>query len=111
MGNPVQVFQTTNPNRWKSIKWTGRIMLLIVMFLLAVLILAVINGQNPDLPNIKAKAKYYQRKLDPANKLTFNSPLNKKYKGFKDFLEKKQREDSLKKIDLKKLSDLSLLLK
>ena len=66
--------------------------------------LAVINGQNPNLPNISPKAKFYQRKLDPTNKLTFNSPLNKKFKGFKNFLEKKQREDSLKKINLVKLN-------
>ena len=104
MGNPVQVFQTNNPTRWKSIKWTSRIMLLLVLFLLVVLVLAVINGQNPDLPNINSKAKYYGSKLDPTNKLTFNSHLNKKFKGFKDFLEKKEQEDSLKKIDLKKLS-------
>lgn len=104
MGNAVQVFQTNNPARWKSIKWTSRIILLIVLFLLAVLVIAVINGRSPNLPNINTRAKYYQSKLDPANNLTFASPLNKKFKGFKVFLEKKQREDSLKKIDLKKLS-------
>jgi poly-beta-1,6 N-acetyl-D-glucosamine synthase len=104
MGDAVQVFQTNNPARWKSIKWTGRIMLLIFLFLLTVLVLAVINGRSPGLPNINSKAKYYQSKLDPTNKLTFISPLNKKFKGFKDFLEKRQREDSLKKIDQKKLS-------
>jgi hypothetical protein len=64
----------------------------------------VINGSNPNLPNIDAKARYYQSKLDPSNKLTFVSPLNKKFKGFKDFLEKKQREDSLKKISNLKLN-------
>lgn len=103
MGNSVQVFQTSNPTRWKSIKWTSRVILLVILFLLTVLILAVINGGNPNLPNINTKAKFYQSKLDPANKLTFASPLNKKFKGFKDFLEKKQREDSIKKTDLKKL--------
>lgn len=104
MGNAVQVFQTNNPARWKSIKWTSRIILLIVFFLLTVLVIAVINGRSPNLPNINTRAKYYQSKLDPANNLTFASPLNKKFKGFKVFLEKKQREDSLKKINLKKLS-------
>ncbi len=104
MANAAQVFQTNNPTRWKSIKWTSRIMLLVFLFLLTVLIVTVINAISPSLPNINSKAKYYQSKLDPTNKLTFNSPLNKKFKGFKDFLEKKQREDSLKKIDQKKLN-------
>lgn len=95
MSSPYQVFQTNNPNRWKSIKWTGRILFFILLFLLAVLILAIVNGSNPGLPNISNKARFYQSKLDPSNKLTFSSPLNKKFKGFKDFLEKKQREDSI----------------
>ncbi|MEO7307592.1 MAG: glycosyltransferase [Ferruginibacter sp.] len=103
MSNAAQVFQTNSPTRWKSIKWTVRIILLILLFLLSVLILAVINGRNPDLPNIRSKARYYRNKLDPDNRLTFNSPLNKKFKGFKDFLEKKQGEDSIKRTDLKKL--------
>lgn len=98
MGNASQVFQANSPTRWKSIKWTSRIILMMVLFLFTVLVLAVINGGNPNLPNINSKARYYQSKLDPSNKLTFASPLNKKFKGFKDFLEKQQREDSLKKI-------------
>ena len=77
---------------------------MVVLFLLAVLVLAIRNGSNPNLPNINAKARYYQNKLDPSNKLTFTSPLNKKYKGFKDYLEKKQQEDSIKKINAVKLN-------
>ncbi|HEX2684847.1 MAG TPA: glycosyl hydrolase family 18 protein, partial [Ferruginibacter sp.] len=103
MSNTAQVFQTNSATRWKSIKWTSRIILLVILFLLAVLVLAVINGRNPNLPNISSKAKYYQAKLDPANKLTFTSPLNRKFKGFKDFLEKQQQEDSLKKVQRTKL--------
>jgi poly-beta-1,6 N-acetyl-D-glucosamine synthase len=76
----------------------------ILLFLLVVLVLAVKNGQNPDLPNINSKAKFYQSKLDPANKLTFSSPLNTKFKGFRSFLEKRQKEDSLKKINNLKLN-------
>ncbi|HRI24759.1 MAG TPA: hypothetical protein PLZ45_08780, partial [Ferruginibacter sp.] len=84
MSSPSQVFQTNSPARWKSIKWTGRVMLFVFIFLLVVLVLAIVNGNNPSLPNISNKAKFYQDKLDPSNKLTFASPLNKKYKGFKD---------------------------
>ena len=65
-------------------------------FFLIVTILTVINAANPTLPNIHAKAKSYRSVLDPANKFILASPQNKKYKGFKDFLLKKQTEDSLK---------------
>ncbi|MEP7166265.1 MAG: glycosyltransferase [Ferruginibacter sp.] len=92
-----QVFQTNSPARWKSVKWTSRVILFIVLFVLAVVVLAILNGANPNLPNLNEKSRYYQSKLDPSNKLTLESPLNKKFKGFKDFLEKKQREDSIAK--------------
>ena len=104
MDHSSQIFQTNNPVRWRSVKWTSRIMLVILLFLLLVLMLAVINGKSPSLPNINSKAKFYQSTVDPSNKLTFTSPLNKKFKGFKDFLEKQQREDSLKKISNPKLA-------
>src|SRR5437868_6504013 len=92
-----QIFQTSSSVRWKSVKWTSRIVLFFLVFLLSVVTIAVINGVNPSLPDFNKKARYYQNKLDPANTLTLRSPLNKKFKGFKDFLEKKQREDSLAK--------------
>ncbi len=103
MVQKAQIFQTSNPARWKRVKWTSRIILIIALFLLIVVVLAVINGTNPNLPNINARAKYYQSKLDPSNKLTFASPLNKKYKGFKDHLEKKQKEDSLNNVNSSKV--------
>ena len=93
-----QIFQTNNPTRWRSFKWTGRIIGTIILFLIAVLVLAIIRGQKPNLPNLNEKARAYESKIDPSNKLTLESPLNKKYKGFKEYLLQKQKEDSLKKI-------------
>ena len=98
MDKKSQIFQTNNPVRWKSIKWSIRVLLIITLFLLVVVVLAVVNGINPNLPNINARSRYYESKLDPNNKLTLSTPLNKKYKGFKDYLANKQREDSIKKI-------------
>jgi peptidoglycan-N-acetylglucosamine deacetylase len=69
---------------------------MVVVFFLIVTILAVINATNPSLPNINARAKAYQAILNPTNKLTLGSAENKKYKGFKDFLSKKQQEDSVR---------------
>jgi len=103
MSGGTQIFQTNNPTRWKSIKWTSRIVLLLILFLIAVLVLAIKNGTNPGLPDIKNRAKFYQNKLNPDNKFTLSSPLNKKFKGFRDFLIKKQKEDSIKKLNAVKL--------
>jgi len=68
---------------------------MIALFFLAVLIIAVVRGYRPSLPNLEARAKAYEKKLDPSNPLTLTTSRNKKYKGFKDFLNKKVREDSL----------------
>ncbi|CAN5832382.1 glycosyltransferase [soil metagenome] len=99
-----QIFQTNNPTRWKSVKWTSRVILFVAIFLLVVVVVAVINGSSPNMPNLNERSRYYQSKLDPTNKLTFETPLNKKFKGFKDFLDKKQKEDSLAKVSATKLN-------
>ena len=93
-----QIFQTDNAARWRRFKWTGRFVLFVMLFFIAVAVLAVINARNPTLPNMAQRAKSYQEKLDPTNKLTLANAENKKYKGFKDFLVRKEQEDSIKHI-------------
>lgn len=71
---------------------------MIALFFMLVVIIAVIRGTNPSLPDLEAKSKVYQRKMDPSNPLTISQGLNKKYKGFKQFLDKRTREDSIKNL-------------
>lgn len=92
-----QIFQTDNPSRWRRLKWTFRIFLMIFLFFLVVLVFAMIRGFNPSIPNLEEKGREYANKLDPSKSLTFSSKLNRKYKGIKDFLAKKEKEDSLRK--------------
>ena len=92
-----QIFQTNKPTRWKSVKWTTRVLLIIAIFFFVVLGIALYSGSQPSLPNMQAKAREYQTTLDPSNPLTLKNAQNKKYKGFKDFLTKKIKSDSLKK--------------
>lgn len=93
-----QIFQTNKPTRWKSVKWTTRVLVIIAIFFFAVLGIALYSGSLPNLPNMEAKAKQYETTLDPSNPLVLKNAQNTKYKGFKDFLFKKLRADSLKKI-------------
>ncbi|MEO8413067.1 MAG: glycosyltransferase [Ginsengibacter sp.] len=95
--SPSQIFQTNRPTRWKSVKWTTRVLAMIAVFFFAVLGIAIYSGSLPNLPNMEAKANVYETTLDPANPLTLKNTQNQKYKGFKDFLFKKLRADSLKK--------------
>lgn len=92
-----QIFQTNKPTRWKSVKWTTRVLLFVAIFFFVVLGIAIYSGSLPNLPNMQAKAREYETTLDPNNPLTLKNAQNEKYKGFKDFLFKKVKADSVKK--------------
>src|SRR5665647_3689482 len=96
--NTQQVFQTNKLTRWKSVKWTSRVLAMIGIFFFVVLGVALYSGSQPNVPNMQAKAREYETTLDPSNPLTLKNSQNTKFKGFKDFLFKKLKEDSLKKI-------------
>jgi len=68
---------------------------MIFLFIIVVVTLALINGKSPTLPNALEKSRFYQSKLDPTNKLTFSTTQNKKYKGFKDLLDKKKTVNNI----------------
>lgn len=70
---------------------------MLTVFLLVVLGLALYSGSIPSLPNLKAQSGDYQNTLDPAKPLTLANNQNKKYKGFKEFLFKKEKEDAIKR--------------
>ncbi|HVZ97912.1 MAG TPA: glycosyltransferase [Chitinophagaceae bacterium] len=93
----TQIFQTNKPTRWKSVKWTGRVLLFIALFFFTVLGIALYSGSLPSLPNLEARARQYELRIDPANPLTLKNAQNEKYKGFKDFLLKKIKADSIKR--------------
>ncbi|MFC4263226.1 glycosyltransferase [Ferruginibacter yonginensis] len=98
MSNNPQIFQTNSALRWKSIQWTARIILSIIIVLITVTIIAIVRGQSPDLPNINTKNSLYKSVVDPIKKnLIDQSP--RKYKGFKNFLEAKDKEDSLQRFN------------
>ncbi len=97
MTTQPQIFQTDKPSRWKKVQWAFRIIAFITIFLIAIVALAIINGNNPSLPNELNKSKFYQTKLDPTQNFTITNPLNNKYKGFKDLLDKKKLENNTPK--------------
>ncbi|HEY8690590.1 MAG TPA: glycosyltransferase [Chitinophagaceae bacterium] len=98
MSNASQVFQTKKTIRWKSVKWTSRVLAMVAIFLLVVLGLALFSGSYPSMPNRQAKARDYQLQMDPSNPLSIPFYQNKKIKGFKQFLINKQRDDSIRRL-------------
>lgn len=110
--NTSQIFQTDKPTRWKRFKWTGRVLLMITVFFLVILGIALYSGSLPNVPNLEAKAREYKTALDPSNLLILKNNQNSKYKGFKDFLFRKLKTDSLNKLKNKgvsKANSLSLI--
>lgn len=96
--NTSQVFQTDKQTRWKSVKWTGRLFLIVSIFFFSVLALALYKGSQPNLPNLESKAREFQTTLDPSNPLILKNRQNAKFKGFKQYFLNKIKQDSIAKI-------------
>ncbi len=86
MGN-AQVFHTNNPSRWKRVKWTGRIMFFISVFILGVVVLAITLAQNPSTV---VSSGNYSSSPDRSGLTSYH---NKKIKGFKEYLANKEAEE------------------
>ena len=87
--NSNQVFQTLNNKRYNRTKWTVRIISIVVITAIILVIFTVIRGKNPTLPQMNSVSTAYKTKLDPSSPFTLETKLNKKFKGFKDFLNKR----------------------
>lgn len=85
----TQIFQTPDSKRFKRTQWTLRILFILLIFFTSVVAVAVIRDKNPDLPQMESVGKLYRTRLDPGDPLTFETKLNKKFKGFKAFLNKR----------------------
>ena len=97
MNKEPQIFQTESAFRWNSVKWTTRVLLVLGLFLLIVVVVAVVQGTSPSLTNIETKNRFFKNAINPLQQL--NIPYSKyKSKGFKSFLEMKDREDSINKL-------------
>lgn len=88
-----QIFQTNNPVRWQSVKWSGRLILFLICFLFTVAVIAIVRGTAPDLPDIESRDRIYDDKSGSKISSEFFADRKSKYKGFKAFLSSKEREE------------------
>lgn len=96
MANHRQVFQANDPTRWKRFKWGSRIFIVLFIFAITVATLAVLLDKNPSAVDIRKNTSSYKGVVDATRPLSISSAKAKKYKGFKEFLEQKTKEDSIK---------------
>lgn len=79
--NPAtQIFQTSNPSRWQRVKWTGRIILFLLLLAGIVVYFAIRNVYTPSLPRL---GQVMKTALQGDKPIYVESPLSKKYKGFR----------------------------
>ena len=90
----TQIFQTENSKRYNWTKWSFRVIFILAICLAIIVGLTIIRGSNPSMPALKSVENAYKSKLDPQNPFTLETKLNKKYKGFKDFLKEKIENDN-----------------
>ena len=98
MNTQNQIFQTDSSLRWNGVKWTSRVILFIILFFIAIAIVAVVVAHSPNMPEIETKSRLFENETNPLTKLNIPEAQKKKYKGIKSYLEAKDREDSIKKI-------------
>lgn len=94
MANSKQVFQTENQKRWKSVKWSSRFFIFIIVLLFGALALMMHLDKNPKLPfheDYKA--------VITANKVFLQeNKLSKQYQGFRKFIQSKKMITNEEKI-------------
>ncbi len=99
MSSSNQIFQTKSALRGKSVTWGIRIFLFLSLFILTIVLIAIPKGKSPTLTNIETKTRFFENEVNPLKQLNITSNQKNKYKGFKSFLEAKDREDSINKLE------------
>ena len=85
-----QIFQTDSSSRWLRFKWSGRILLLFLIFAVAIIAIAMSRVYTPGLPQFAA-AQEKQALLDTSSSWLVNkSKIFKQYAGFRKYINEKE---------------------
>lgn len=96
-----QVFETPDQARWKKVVWTGRFFTFLLVFLALILVVTLYLGSQPNLPNLQSKSRAFAAAINTKNPLVFKNRQNIRYTGFKNFLFKKLKSDSIRQFSRK----------
>jgi cellulose synthase/poly-beta-1,6-N-acetylglucosamine synthase-like glycosyltransferase/spore germination protein YaaH/peptidoglycan/xylan/chitin deacetylase (PgdA/CDA1 family) len=95
MAENKQIFQTTNPKRWKMVKWGSRLSFFLLIILVAAFAIMIKIDSTPKLPfyedfesAIVAKKSYLQE-----------AKIDQEYKGFKSFIHTRKIHTNIEKIE------------
>jgi preprotein translocase subunit SecF len=80
-----QIFQTDNKKRWKSVKWSSRVIIFVIILLFSALILMMKMDKNPKLPF----REDYKAVMTASKPHLQENKISKEYKGFRNFIHAK----------------------
>jgi peptidoglycan-N-acetylglucosamine deacetylase len=91
-----QIFQTDSTVRYRSFKWTARVILLIALFFFVIVVIAFRMDKNPSALNYQNQVNNYHSNLVLPGTDPDKPGKRIKYKGIRDFLHHKVKEDSIR---------------
>ncbi len=95
MSSTKQIFQTNSKWRWVTFKWTGRLVLFGILLMIPIIIVTLVRGIKPALPLLTNEAELAHHLSNPVIPKGMDEKEFKKYKGFNDFLQAKNRIEKL----------------
>ena len=98
MSNTKQIFQTSSKWRWQTFKWTGRFILFIIVLMIPIVIITLARVIKPGLPILSNESDSLHRLANPVTPAGLTQKELKKYKSFSNFLQAKDKIDSLKNL-------------
>ena len=84
--NPGQIFQTNNASRWQKVKWTARILLVLLIFAVVVVYITYDSMKNPEVP---LEGRAIKKVLTGEVPSYRESEMGKRYRGFRNIIEQK----------------------
>lgn len=94
MEKAKQIFQTDNKKRWKSVKWSSRVIIFVIILLFSALILMMKMDKNPKLPF----REDYKAVMTASKPYLQENKISKEYKGFRNFIHAKKMHTNEEKI-------------
>ena len=98
MENKKQVFQTKTKARWITFKWSTRFIFFLIVLMIPIISITLYKGFKPVLPKLFNLERTNKKLINPSVPQDLDNKEIKKYKGFNDFLNAKQKINNLKNL-------------
>ena len=95
MSDKNQIFQTINKRRWNTFKWSTRFLIFLLILIIPIISITLYRGLKPTLPSLIGDKQVNKILNNATVPQDLDKKEFKKYKGFQDFLNVKNKIISL----------------